>query len=66
LQEFLHFLNYLPFSKHFHIILAFPNTYYANLEAKGRFANNATVTKEVKLMMDPTADPFAAPAPKGR
>jgi heterodisulfide reductase subunit C len=61
----LAFLNYLPFSKHFHIILAFPNTYYANLEAKGRFANNATVTKEVKLMMDPTADPFAAPASDG-
>ena len=61
----LAFLNYLPFSKHFHIIIAFPNTYYANLEAKGKFANNATVTKEVKLMMDPTADPFAAPAPEG-
>ena len=61
----LAFLNYLPFSKHFHIILAFPNTYYANLEAKGKFANNATVTKEVKLMMDPTADPFTAPAPEG-
>ncbi|HCP41543.1 MAG TPA: Fe-S oxidoreductase [Cryomorphaceae bacterium] len=59
----LAFLNYLPFSKHFHIILAFPNTYYANLEAKGRFTNNASVTREVKLMMDPTADPFAAPAP---
>ena len=61
----LAFLNYLPFSKHFHIILAFPNTYYANLEAKGKFANNATVTKEVKLMMDPTADPFAAPPSDG-
>ncbi|MAZ95953.1 (Fe-S)-binding protein [Schleiferiaceae bacterium] len=60
----LAFLNYLPFSKHFHIILAFPNTYYANLEAKGKFTNNATVTKEVKLMMDPSADPFAAPAPE--
>ena len=45
------------------IILAFPNTYYANLEAKGRFENNAAVTKEVALMMDPSADPFAAPAP---
>jgi len=59
----LAFLNYLPYSKHFHIILAFPNTYFANLEAKGRFANNAAVTKEVALMMDPNADPFAAPAP---
>lgn len=59
----LAFLNYLPYSKHFHIILAFPNTYFANLKPKGQFANNAAVTKEVKLMMDPTADPFAAPAP---
>ena len=59
----LAFLNYLPFSKHFHIILAFPNTYYANLESKGKFANNAAVTKEVKMMMDPSADAFAAPAP---
>jgi heterodisulfide reductase subunit C len=58
----LSFLNYLPFSKHFHIILAFPNTFYSNLEKKGKFTNNAAVTKEVKLMMDPTADPFAAPA----
>ena len=59
----LAFLNYLPFSKHFHIILAFPNTYYANLESKGKFANNAMVTKEVKMMLDPSVDPFAAPAP---
>lgn len=56
------FLNYLPFSKHFHILLAFPNTYFSNLEKKGRFTNLASVTNEVKLMMDPTADPFAAPA----
>ena len=57
------FLNYLPFSKHFHILLAFPNTYYSNLEKKGKFTNNSAVTNEVKLMMDPSADPFAAPAP---
>src|SRR5690606_33356683 len=56
------FLNYLPFSKHFHILLAFPNTWYSNLEKKGRFTNMASVTNEVKLMMDPTADPFAVPA----
>lgn len=56
------FLNYLPYSKHFHILLAFPNTYYSNLEKKGRFSNMESVTKEVKLMMDPSADPFAAPA----
>jgi heterodisulfide reductase subunit C len=58
------FLNYLPFSKHFHILLAFPNTYYSNLEKKGRFTNMESVTKEVKLMMDPDADPYAAPAPE--
>ncbi len=58
------FLNYLPYSKHFHIILAFPNTYYSNLEAKGRMTNMESVTNEVKLMMDPNADPYAA-APEG-
>ncbi len=59
----LGFLNYLPISKHFHIILAFPNTWYSNLNAKGRFNNLESVTNEVKLMMDPNADPFAAPDP---
>lgn len=58
----LAFLNYLPFSKHFHIILAFPNTWYSNLDAKGRFANMNSVTDELKLMLDPNADPFATPA----
>ncbi|WP_299886652.1 (Fe-S)-binding protein [uncultured Lacinutrix sp.] len=56
------FLNYLYFSKHLHILLAFPNTYYGKLTPKGQFENNDTVTKEVMLMMDPDADPFAAPA----
>jgi heterodisulfide reductase subunit C len=54
------FLNYLYFSKHLHILLAFPNTYFADLHPKGQFDNLASVTKEVKLMMDPNADPFAA------
>jgi len=55
------FLNYLYFSKHLHILLAFPNTYFANLNPEGQFDNLESVTKEVKLMMDPTADPFATP-----
>ena len=59
----LGFLNYLPYSKHFHILLAFPNTYYSNLDKKGKFTNMDSVTSEVKLMMDPTADPYAAPDP---
>ena len=56
------FLNYLYFSKHLHILLAFPNTYYGNLNPKGQFSNNEAVTKEVMLMMDPNVDPFAVPA----
>jgi heterodisulfide reductase subunit C len=54
------FLNYLYFSKHLHILLAFPNTYYANLNPQGKFDNLQSVTNEVKLMMDPNVDPFAA------
>lgn len=57
------FMNYLYFSKHLHILLAFPNTYFANLKPKGKFDNLASVTNEVKLMMDPNADPFAAAPP---
>jgi heterodisulfide reductase subunit C len=54
------FMNYLYFSKHLHIILAFPNTFFANLNPQGQFDNLESVTKEVKMMMDPNADPFAA------
>lgn len=59
----LAFLNYVPYSKHLHIFFAFPNTYYSNLKPKGQFSNNEAVTKEVKLMMDPNADPFAGGDP---
>jgi len=58
----LSFLNYLYYSKHLHILLAFPNTYFANLNSKGRFSNLKSVTNEVKMMMDPSIDPFSAPA----
>jgi len=56
------FLNYLYYSKHLHILLAFPNTYYGRVTPKGQLNNLESVTKEVKMMMDPNADPFAAPA----
>jgi heterodisulfide reductase subunit C len=56
------FLNYLPFSKHFHIMLAFPNTWYSKLNPKGQFDNSEAVKEQVALMMDPNADPYAAPA----
>lgn len=58
----LFFMNYLYYSKHLHIILAFPSTWFANLDKKGKFNNLESVTKEIKLMMDPNADPYAAPA----
>lgn len=61
----LFFLNYLYYSKHLHILLAFPNVYFSRLEKKGKFSLNKTVTKEVKTMMDPNADPFAEPEDNG-
>ena len=57
----LFFLNYLYYSKHLHILLAFPNTYVGRLRPQGQFNNLESVRKEVALMMDPSADPFAAP-----
>lgn len=59
----LAFLNYLPYSKHFHIILAFPNVWYSNLDKKGRLTNMAAVTNEVNLMMDPSAVPIEIDGP---
>ena len=56
----LAFLNYLPYSKHFHILLAFPNVYYSNLNPKGKFTNMASVTKEVKAMLDSSFVPEPA------
>jgi heterodisulfide reductase subunit C len=53
------FLNYLYYSKHLHILLAFPNTYYAKLSTLGTMDNLVSVTNEVKLMMDPSVDPYA-------
>ena len=56
------FLNYLYYSKHLHILLAFPNTYFANLEIKGKFKVNPQIKTEVQLMLDPQAEiPEASP-----
>ncbi|MFO7719885.1 MAG: (Fe-S)-binding protein [Gillisia sp.] len=59
------FLNYLYYSKHLHILLAFPNVFLSKLTPKGKFDNLQSVTNEVKLMMDPAADPYAAPSEDG-
>lgn len=57
----LGFILYLPYSKHLHIMLAFPNVYYSSLKDKGYMDNMPEVTSEIKLMMNPDAA-FAAPA----
>ncbi|MBK8608617.1 MAG: (Fe-S)-binding protein [Chitinophagaceae bacterium] len=54
------FLNYLPYSKHLHILLAFPNAYYARLEADGKMDNMESVQNEVKYMMQPELAPAEA------
>jgi heterodisulfide reductase subunit C len=56
------FLNYLPYSKHFHIILAFPNTWYASLEPAGTMSNMPVIQQEVKAMLDPQSAPASVSA----
>lgn len=60
------FLNYIPYSKHFHILLAFPTVFYSNLKPKGKFSNLESVTNEVKLMLDPSAVPPSSDAPPAK
>lgn len=56
------FLNYLPYSKHFHILLAFPNTYYKSPESKGKMQNMESVEKEVQYIFKPELAPANAEA----
>ena len=58
------FLNYLPYSKHLHIMLAFPNAYYARLEVSGKMDNMKNVQDEVKYMMQPELAPAGDTAPQ--
>lgn len=58
----LAFLNYLPYSKHLHIILSFPNTYYSNLEPMGKFVSPVSVTDVVAPNFDPSYQPKTDPA----
>lgn len=54
------FAVYVTYSKHLHIFLAFPNTYFSNLMAKGKMDNMPEVTNEVKIMLG-MGDANAAP-----
>lgn len=58
----LAFLNYLPYSKHLHIVLAFPNAYYASLQPAGKMHNMEDIQKEVLYMMEPDKAPAEMPA----
>ncbi|MCK9402260.1 MAG: (Fe-S)-binding protein [Chitinophagaceae bacterium] len=57
------FLNYLPYSKHLHIMLAFPNAYYTRLELPGKMKNMPAVQNEVRYAMQPETAPANAPPP---
>ncbi len=59
----LAFLNYLPYSKHLHIVLAFPNAFYGRLEPQGKMDNMQSVQHEVKYMMEPELAPNGEPGP---
>ncbi|MCC7526102.1 MAG: (Fe-S)-binding protein [Chitinophagaceae bacterium] len=59
----LAFMNYLPYSKHLHILLAFPNAYYARLSPKGTMNNMPEVQNEVLYAMQPELAPADAPPP---
>ena len=58
------FLNYLPYSKHLHIILAFPNAYYSPLTTAGKFTNMEAVQQEVLYAMQPELAPSNAAPPE--
>ena len=59
------FLNYLPYSKHLHIVLAFPNAYYARLKPMGEMDNMPSIQKEVLYAMQPELAPTGEqPAPQ--
>lgn len=56
------FLNYIPFSKHLHILLAFPNTYFARLAPQGKMRNMPEIQQEVLYAMQPETVPTDVPA----
>lgn len=58
------FLNYLPYSKHLHILLAFPNAYYTRLKPAGKMRNMPAIQNEVLYAMQPEKAPADAVAPE--
>jgi len=56
----LAFLNYIPYSKHFHVFLSFPNVYYSKLDPQGKMAHMPSITKEIKMMLSGNVEYNAA------
>lgn len=59
------FINYIPYSKHLHIFLAFPNTYYSSLRPQGEMRNMPSITREVKMMLNPEGGGGESEPPEG-
>lgn len=59
----LAFLNYLPYSKHLHVILAFPNTYYSRVTPMGQMINMSAIQNEVLYAMQPELAPTGDATP---
>lgn len=57
------FALYVTYSKHLHIFLAFPNTFFSNLEQKGKFENMSSVKREVELALGLSQDDGSTPPP---
>ncbi|MEZ4777480.1 MAG: (Fe-S)-binding protein [Bacteroidia bacterium] len=60
------FMIYLPISKHFHIIMAFPNTWYSDLKPAGQFSSPQNIQEEIKAIMDPSYTPATVENPPHR
>lgn len=56
------FANYLPYSKHFHVFMSVPNVFLSRLEPLGKLTTMESITREVKLMLDPATAFSAVPA----
>ena len=56
------FANYLPYSKHFHVFMSVPNVFLSRLEPPGKLTTMESITREVKLMLDPSTAFSAVPA----
>ena len=58
------FMNFLPYSKHFHVIASVPNVFFTRMEPYAKLQNMESVTREVNIMLNPSAQTDASPPPE--